>query len=239
MTQPQPAPYYPPTPPAKRSKLPVIIVLVIVAIALVAGGSYAGTRIYQASQQPNIQATAVSIGQPVTDPRLTNVVNDGRVSNSGSFTYTTTLPGTYSLVFDNSFSTFSSKSVSVAYTVAGATHTQSFAVSPGTSKAISLNLSTDQTLSGTFTIAGGSGNDVDFSITASTCTETVSVSFTLVNPGQADGFATVHITADGQSQWSNRYLVPHGQQVPGNGSVTLTDCNTHTFNVVVSSQEKA
>ena len=238
MSQSQTVPY-PPAPPAKKSKLPVIIVLVIVAVALVAGAGYAGTTVYQAAQQPNIQATAISIGQPVMDPRVTTVLNDGRVSNSGSFDYTSVLPGTYTLVFDNSFSTFSSKSVSVTYTAAGAPHSQSFVVAPGNAEDISNTLLANQALVGSFAVSGGSGNDVDFSITASTCTQTVNFSFTLVNPGQANGFAIVHLTVDGQSQWSNRYFVSQGQQVAGSGSLTLTDCKTHTFNVLVSAQEKA
>jgi hypothetical protein len=210
-----------------------------VAIALVAGGSYAGINVYQASQLPNIQATAIVIGHPVTDPILSTVLDDGRVANSASFGYTTVLPGTYTLVFDNSFSTFSSKSVYATYTAAGATHTQSFVVSAGNAQNIANNLSANQVLSGSFTVTGGSGNDVNFYITASTCTQTVTFSFTLVNPGAANGFATVHFNVDGQSQWSNRYLVSQSQQVPGSGSVTLPDCGTHTYGVLVSSQEKA
>jgi hypothetical protein len=169
-----------------------------VAIALIAGGSYAGITVYQASQQPNIQATAIVIGQPITDPRLSTVLDDGRVANSASFGYTTVLPGTYTLVFENSFSTFSSKSVYATYTAAGATHTQSFAVSAGSAQNIANNLLANQVLSGSFTVTGGSGNDVNFYITASTCTQTVTFSFSLVNPGAANGFATVHFNVDGQ-----------------------------------------
>ncbi len=209
------------------------------AIVLIAVGSFAGTRIYQASLQPNIQATAISIGTPTTDPRFGNAVNDGRVTNSVSFDYTTSLPGTYVLVWDNSFSIFTSKSVSVTYMVSGSTHTQSFTVQPGHSEQLSFNLGTGDRIYGNFAVSGGS-NDVNFYITAQTCIQTVGFSFILVNPGNANGFATVRLTEDGQdTTWSNRYLVPQSGNVQGSGTVTLPDCGSHILNVVVSSQEKA
>lgn len=221
-----------------KGKLVLVIIIGIVIVIIIAG-SFVGATVYQAAQQPNIQATAINIAQPAASPRTANALDDGRVSNSGSFDYTTGQSGTYILVFDNSFSTFSTKSVGVTYNVAGSDQTRSFSVPPGTTQQISYNLATGQRIHGSFTIAGGSGNDINFYITASTCSETVSFSFTLVNPGPASGFATVHFTVDGQTQWSNRYLVPNGGQVPATGSVTLPDCNSHTMNIVVSAQEKA
>jgi len=50
-----------------------------------------------------------------------------------------------------------------------------------------------------FTISGGSGNDTDFYIAADTCTQTVNFSFTLVNSESANGYATVQIELDGQT----------------------------------------
>ncbi len=212
---------------------------IIGIILLVILGGIGGTVIYRTSQQPNIQATAINIGSPITDPRFGNVVNDGRVVNSASFDYTTSLPGTYSLVWDNSFSVFTSKSVSVTYTVSGSTHTQSFTVQPGHSEELSFNLGVQDRIYGNFAVSGGS-NDVNFHITAQTCTQTVSFSFTLVNPGNANGFATARLTEDGHdAPWSNRYYVPQGGQVQGGGTITLPDCGSHIFNVVVSTQEKA
>jgi hypothetical protein len=216
-----------------------VIGIVIIVAALVVVGGYGGTRVYQASFQPNIQATAVDIGTPSMSPSSSRALDDGRVISPVSFDYTTSLPGTYALVWDNSFSVFTSKSVSVTYTVSGSTHTQSFTVQPGTSQELSFSLETGDRIYGNFAVSGGS-NDVNFYITAQTCTETVTFSFTLVNPGNANGFATARLTKDGQdTTWSNRYYVPQGGQVPGGGTVTLPDCATHVFNVAVSTQEKA
>jgi len=49
-----------------------MIGIVIIVAALVVAGGYGGTRIYQASFQPNIQATAVNIGTPSTSPSSSN-----------------------------------------------------------------------------------------------------------------------------------------------------------------------
>lgn len=214
-----------------------------------AAGGYGGTLVYQAQQasqeaareaarQPNIQATSINI-QPTSDPRYSTVVNDGIVANSATFDYSAPLSGTYTLVFDNSFSTFSSKSVSLTYTVSGASHTQSFVVSAGDAQKFSLNLNTGVEISGSFSVSGGSGNDIEFYITARTCTQTVNFSFTLVNSGDSNGYATVHFTADGLTYWTNRYYVPQSQQVTESGNVILGDCSGHVENIVVTQQEKA
>jgi len=148
-------------------------------------------------------------------------VNDGRVTSPGSFDYTTSLPGTYTLVWDNIFSVITSKSVSVTYTVSGSTHSQSFTVQPGHNYELSFNLGNGDRVYGNFAVSGGS-NDVNFYITAQTCTETVSFSFTLVNPGSANGFATARLLEDGKdTTWSNRYYVPQGGQVQGSGTITF------------------
>ncbi len=240
LSQPQPsAPSPPPqSKPRKLSRNAVIGIVIIVAALVVVGG-YGGNRIYQASFQPNIQATAVSIGMPSTSPSSSRAVDDGRVTSPGSFDYTTSLPGTYALVWDNSFSVITSKSVSVTYTVSGSSHTQSFTVKPGTYQELSFSLGTGDRIYGNFAVSGGS-NDVNFYITAQTCTETVGFSFTLVNPGNANGFATARLLEDGKdTTWSNRYYVPQGGQAQGGGTVTLPDCASHILSVSISTQEKA
>jgi len=211
------------------------IVIVVVAIL---GGGIGGTVVYQAAQQPNIQATSINIPQAITNPQYSIPVNDHIVANSGTFDYTTTLPGTYVLTFDNSFSTFSSKSVSVSYTAAGISATKSFVVSGGNTEELSFTLSNGDRLYGSFSVSGGSGNDIAFYITAQTCTQTVSFSFYLVNSGSANGYATVHFQSDGTSIWSNRYYVGQGQQLPENGSVVLSDCSAHTYNILISQTQK-
>ena len=244
MTQPA-IPYPPnsPTPPKSSSliKLIVLALVIVAVVALFAGGLYyGGTQIYQASLRPNIQVTNVNIGQSTTNPRTARTLDDGRVTGQVAFDYTTSLPGTYSLYFDNSFSVFSSKAISLSYTVGGTNDMKAISIPAGNSYYLSFDLAENVRITGSFTVAGGSGNDVNFYITAATCTETIPFTFSLVNPGQSNGFATVNVLVDGtQTQWSNRYFVPQGQQVAESGSIPLTNCNAQTVTIVVSSQEKA
>jgi len=240
LNQSQPAlPYPAPPPKARRFSKNAVIGIAIIIVALVVAGGYGGNRIYQDSLQPNIQATAVNIGTPSMNPSSSTPVDDGRVTSPGSFDYTASLPGTYALVWDNSFSVFTSKSVSVTYTVSGSTHSQSFTVQPSHSSELSFNLGTGDRIFGNFAVSGGS-NDVNFYINAQTCSETVSFSFTLVNPGNSNGFATVQLLEGGKdTTWSNRYYVPQGGQVQGSGTVTLPDCASHILSVNISTQEKA
>ena len=217
----------------------------IILVAVILGG-IGGPLIYQAAQQPNIQATAIDIPPRAANPRTSTVINEGVVAGSGTFDHTTTLPGTYALVFDNSFSVFASKSVSVHYRVCpdynscpAITTTQAFVVDAGYSHKLSFTLTTGQRLSGSFSVSGGSGNDVEFYITAETCTQTVNFSFILVNSGSANGYATIQFQVDGQVFWTNRYFVTQGQQLPVSGSAVLSDCSGHVYNVLVSRTDKA
>ena len=238
MTQPQPQPSAPPSQSKKIFAGLGVGAIALVIILVVILGGIGGTLIYQAAQQPNIQVTNINIPQATAIPRTSTVVDGGRVVNSGTFDYTTTLPGTYTLVFDNSFSVFSSKSVAVSFTVAGASDSNSFVVQPGNVANLDFTLTAGNRLTGTFSVSGGSGDDIDFYVTARTCTQTVNFSFVLVNSGSANGYATVQFQVDGQAFWTNRYFVAQGQQLPENGSVVLSDCNGHAYNIVVSKTEK-
>jgi hypothetical protein len=212
----------------------VVIILVVVIL-----GGIGGTVVYQAAQQPNIHVTAINIPQGTTNPQSSTVADNGRVANSGTFDYTTTLPGTYAITFDNSFSTFSSKSVSVSYTAAGASGSKSFVVGAGNVETVSFTLSTGDRLYGSFSVSGGSGNDINFYITAQTCTQTVNFSFTLVNSGSANGYATVEFQSDGTVLWTNHYYVAQGQQLPERGNVGLSDCSGHNYNILISQTQKS
>ncbi len=230
------------TPQSSRSSKRILTVVIVVAVVAVVilGGIGGGIYFSRISQQPNIQATAINIPQPVANPQTSTVLNDGRVSGSASFSYISKLPGSYSLVFDNSFSTFSSKAVALTWAdAAGASHTQAFTVSPGNAYTITTDMKTNQVISGSFSVSGGSGDDVNFYITAQTCTQSVTFTFTLVNSGSADGYATVQLRVDGQALWTNRYFVSQGQQLLQNGGITLSDCDSHSINLVVSSQTRA
>jgi len=215
-------------------KLVIIVVCVFAVVGIVVG-----YYIYQNSLQPNIQVTDIDIGQALKNPQTAVVLNLGRVSNSGTFSYTTTLSGSYTLVFSNSFSIISSKSVSVMYSAAGKSDTQSLVIPPGTYRTITVNLATNQVISGSFTASGGSGNDVDFYIESKTGTQSFTLNFTLVNSGTANGFADVILQADGKEVWSNRYFVQAGQQIRQSERISLPDLDEHILRVMVLQQQKA
>jgi hypothetical protein len=217
-----------------KSRLLLYVVIVVVVLIGAVGVYY----LYQNSQQPNIQATAINIVSPLQSPASSNVVDQGRVSGKGSFSYTASLNGDYYLTFDNSFSFFAPKYVSVNYSVAGKQYTTAVSLSPGETKNVNVGLDAGGQVSGSFNASGGSGNDVNFRIVGNTCSESVAFSFSLVNAGSANGFADVAFTVDGSSAWSNRYFVSMNSSVPVSGSVTLNDCGAHTFKVVVTNQQK-
>lgn len=137
---------------------------------LVGVGGYFG---YQALQQPNIQLTALNIGQPAQTPLTQQVQNQGRVSGTASFSYTASLKGSYYLTFDNSFSILSSKYVSINYSVAGKGYSTAVSLSAGETKDVLVGLGIDGQVSGSFSASGGSGNDVNFYIVGQTCSEGV------------------------------------------------------------------
>lgn len=160
------------------------------------------------------------------------------VSQSGSFSYTANLTGSYYLTFGNSFSVFSSKNVALTYNVAGKRYDTGTTVIAGATQTIFVGLPSGGQVTGNFTVSGGSGNDVDFSIVGDTCTETVPFSFTIVNSGSVGGYGSVAYQSDGSSIWTNRYYVAAGQQLPVSGSGSLLDCNTHTFAAVITAQQR-
>jgi hypothetical protein len=186
-----------------------------------------------------MQVTTISIAQPLQNPASDNVVNLGRVTSSGSISYAATLDGSYVLTFDNRFSDVP-KSVAVTYSVAGGpSNAMSFTVPDGGSQTITVHLSAGQSITGSFTVAGGPNNEIEFRIIANTCTEAVSFSFSVVNAGSANGFATVAFQVDGQMAWSNKYFAQTSQQLPASGTLSLDNCASHNFNIAMVSQQKA
>jgi hypothetical protein len=230
---------------------PKYATLALVALVLVVGTGAGGyyyyqnyqnqqNQNYQNSLQPSVSVTNTNIGQPSQTPASATVVNDGRVSSSGSFNYAATLDGSYVLTFDNSFSTFSSKSVYVTYTAGSApSTTTTLNVPAGQAQQISVQLTAGQSISGSFSVSGGSGNDVNFEMTANTCSETIPFSYDLANTGSASGNVTSSFQSDGQQIWSQNDLVSPGQQVPITGTAQLANCATHNFTIVTTSQQKA
>ena len=182
----------------------------IVLTFVIAIGAIGIYLFYEVSLQPNIQVTSIEITPPIKETIKKNVIDLGRVSRSSSFNYNADKTGIYTMVFSNTFSTFSSKSVSVTYSADERSDTQSFKVPPGTIRSIPFALSSGQKIEGSFTVSGGSGNDVNFLIERETGTQNLSFSFKLVNSGSADGYADVNIQAYSKTVWSNAisYIFP-------------------------------
>ncbi len=212
------------------------MVVVIILVLAIIGSLYYYTQVYP---QPNIQVTNVVIPTPVQNPQSTVVVDEGRVSGSGSFNYSASLVGTYDMIFDNSFSIVSTKQVSVSYNAGGVPGSASLSVPPGTENTVSVALNPNEHLMGTFEVSGGSGNDVNFEIIANTCTQQVTFSFTLANAGNSGGFANVSMGTPAQSFWTDRYYVPAGQNVPVSGQTTIQDCLSRSFSVGIISVTKS
>lgn len=217
-----------------KSRRKLAIIIAIVVIVAVIGGYFT----YQLSLQPNVQVTNTSFAT-LNHPIISMIVNDGRVSRTDSFSYTAAQRGIYTMVFDNSFSILSTKSVELTYLLAGKNQQLKFEVPPGNSRTVNANVEKGNTVSGSFNIAGGSGNDVNFSILSMTCSQTVNFQFTVVNVGNANGFAVVTLLVDGKpSGWSNKYHASKGSQLPESGTFTVDDCEKHNFSLDVT-QSKA
>lgn len=210
----------------------MLIIVLIVVVVVIAGVGY---FVYQQSYQPNIQATNLQFAGVQTYPLTVTAQNQGLISRSGSFSYTASVNGVVYLVFDNSFSFFTAKQVSVSYSAAGASDSKSFSVNAGTKNVVQVPLNNGQSITGTFTITGGN-SDIDFSIQQYSCSQTVTFSLVLVNSGNNNGYATVVLqTEAGIQAYTNKYFVSMGHQLPIQGTATIPDCATHNLTPVVTS----
>jgi hypothetical protein len=211
----------------------------VAAVAVVVMVAVGGVAANSLLQQPNIEVSNVNIGKASTDPQSSTPVSERRVNDSASFSFAASATGTYVMNFDNTFDDCMDKSIALSYSINGQSTSQTFGVQasyfPST---VSASLNKGDALSGQFTVVGGTNNDVNFSITGSTCTANVPFSFVLVNRGLTGAYATVEIQADGQTSWSNSYYVSGGQQSPESASLALPTCGTPQFTVVVVLQQE-
>jgi hypothetical protein len=218
----------------KSRRMAWIIVAVVVAVMVVGGGAA-----YYWPQQLNIEVTKVNFGKASENPQSSTPVDQGGVSGSASFSFAADATGTYEMYFENNIDLgLDDKSVALSYSINGQSTSQTFDVPAQHMSTVSVGLNKGDTLSGQFTIVGGSYNDLNFWITGSTCTATVPVTFVLVNRGLTGGYAMVVIQSNGQTLWSNKYYVSAGQQSPESTSLVLPTCSTPQLTVVVLSQQK-
>lgn len=211
--------------------------------AIAIGSSIAGVSIvaiifYSLTILPNISVSDVTVSS-IPNEQFVTVLDYGRVPNYSNFYYKPEVVGTYSLVFSNDFSVFSTKYVETKYKDNGKFYTQSFQVPAGAHKIIPVYAGSGQVISGDFSVSGGSGNDVDFYIGTVTCTQTVTFSFTLINTGPVNGRVEVALEADGHPIWSNNYFIEKNTQVRKDGKVTINDCYQYEYFVAINKIERA
>lgn len=216
------------SPEAKRTITIGIGIAAAIAIGAVA---------YQLSLQPDIQVSNLSVSTKHNN-EFVKVLDHGRVSNSGDFYYTSPNNDSYYLVFSNDFSFISTKYVGVSYTDKGQYYSETFQVAPGTYKSIPVYAYSGKSVSGSFNVAGGSGNDVDFFVARESCSQSLSFSFSLANYGPVSGEAQVTLQSDGSSVWSNSYFVESQKQINQRGTATLSDCNQHEYKMMINSQKR-
>lgn len=70
------------------------------------------------------------------------------------------------------------------------------------------------------------------------CSDDYFYFFTIVNSGDADGFATVEYLIDGAVRDTQDYFVPAGTSIDRSFDVPVDDCETHTAAVRVGSVTK-
>ncbi len=63
--------------------------------------------------------------------------------------------------------------------------------------------------------------------------------FTLVNSGDADGFANVQFHIDGTNRANNNYFIPAGGSVDKEANVVVGDCIAHSTDIRLESTWKA
>ncbi len=192
---------------------------------------------YQLSLQPDIQVSELNVSRD-KNTEFVKVLDYGRVSNHFSYDYTAPKDGTYYIILENDFSVFSSKYAFGSYSDNGKSYLSSLEIPPGTYKSIPVYAYAGQSINGDYSVNGGSGNDVDFSITQERCSQKVFFSFSLANYGPVSGNAQVKLNADGNSVWNNQYYVETQKQISKKESITIPDCNDHVYNMYVESQQR-
>ncbi len=65
--------------------------------------------------------------------------------------------------------------------------------------------------------------------------QSYTASFTLVNNGNADGFANVQFVIDGTVVANNNYFITQGTSVQKSLTASLNDCNEHSLDVRIAS----
>ena len=128
------------------------------------------------------------------------------------------------------------KSVAFTYSIDDQTKVISFSLPPYASTHHSVDLLAGQVLHGNLSVLGSLINDIFFSLTTTTYTQSISFSFTLVNSGNSDGFAVVELWSDERPVWTGKYFLNAGETSTNYQTVTLPGRETHTYKLIVAQQ---
>ncbi len=79
---------------------------------------------------------------------------------------------------------------------------------------------------------------VNSEMSNSLCSQSIPFSFNLVNTGAGNGTAIVQFQADGKPIWSNNYFVQSGKTIFKSGEAAINDCDNHSYELIIGSQEK-
>jgi len=206
--------------------LSVLLVLIIISTAAVT---------FPLLYRPNFQVTEASISKP-TIRHTHNFLYDFLSLGSFTFYYPANESTSVNLRFSNDQGYMITKSMAFTYSIDDQTKVVSFSLPPFASTHHSIDLEAGQVLHGNLSVSGSLINDIFFSLTTTTYTQSISFSFKLVNSGYSNGFAVVELRSDGMSIWSNRYTLEAGGSEEETGTVTIPDKEDHMFLLVVVEQ---
>ena len=200
-----------------RSLIGILLALIVLA----------GFFLLQGSFQPDIKISNKEINLIDRVLESETLIGRERFYDGGAFSLLAGQTGTYFLVFsdlDVYPPLTSAKEISVNYTIDGDFHSDKLEVVGGSYRSLGVNATKGQTISGDFVVTGTHTNgEIDLTIRAVRCTQTLSFSFTAVNSGLANGFAVVQLLVDGESVWVNQYHIDAGREMQDSGMISISD----------------
>ena len=208
----------------EKRVLTVFVALIIVGIAAVS---------YSVLYRLNIQIVGVEIPKPTIN-HTHYLLYDFLALGSFTFYYPANESTTLNLRFSNDQGYMMTKSVAFTYSIDDQAKVVSFSLPPYASTHYSIDLLAGQVLHGYLSVSDSLVNDIFFSLTTTTYTQSISYSFTLVNSGYSNGFAVVELRSDGHSVWTGKYYLNAGETSINNKTVTLPGRETHNFELVVA-----
>ena len=202
------------------------ITLIIVSIAAVA---------FSVLYRLNIQIAGVEIPKSTISYKH-NLLYDFLSLGSFTFYYPANESTSLNLRFSNDQGYMITKSVAFTYSIDDQTKVIFFSLPLYASTHHSIDRLAGQVLHANLSVSGSLINDIFFSLTTTTYTQSISFSFMLVNSGYSDGFAVVELWSDEHPVWTVKYFLNAGETSTNYQMVTLPGRETHTFKLIVAQQ---